>query len=67
MDLQNASLSGGVIVGSVANLLLQPYGAIVAGSVAGIISTFGYQYLQVQIEGRKKEFRSTYYYTLLIL
>ncbi len=46
VDLQNASLSGGVIVGSVAHLSLQPYGAILAGSLAGVVSTFGYRKVQ---------------------
>ena len=45
-DMQNASLSGGVVVGAVCNLLLQPYGAVLAGSVVGIVSTFGYQVVQ---------------------
>ena len=47
VDLQNASLAGGVMVGAVSDLVLQPYGAIIAGSIAGIVATFGYQVLQV--------------------
>lgn len=47
VDLQNASLSGGVAVGAVSNLLLQPYSAVITGSVAGFVSTFGYEVLQV--------------------
>ncbi len=47
VDLQNATLSGGVVVGAVADLLVQPYGAVVAGSVAGAVATSGYQVLQV--------------------
>jgi hypothetical protein len=34
-------------VGAVANLMIEPYGALLAGAVAGIISTFGYQVIQV--------------------
>ena len=43
VDVQNATLAGGVIVGACADLMLQPYGAFLAGSVAGLVSTFGYQ------------------------
>lgn len=49
VDLQNASLAGGVIVGAVSDLVLQPYGAIIAGSIAGAVATFGYQILQVKL------------------
>ena len=45
---QNATLAGGVIVGASADLMLQPYGALCAGCVAGSISTFGYQVIQVK-------------------
>ncbi len=46
VDLQNATLSGGVVVGAVADMLVQPYGAVVAGSLAGVVATAGYQVLQ---------------------
>ena len=36
-------LTGGVIVGATADLMLQPYGAFLAGSVGGLVATFGYQ------------------------
>ena len=49
VDAQNACLSGGVAVGAIADLSLQPYGAVVIGSVAGILSTIGYQVIQVRI------------------
>ena len=47
---ENATLAGGVIVGATADLMLQPYGAFCAGCVAGCISTFGYQVIQVNQE-----------------
>lgn len=47
VDIQNATLSGGVAVGAVADLMLQPYGAFIAGSVVGVISTLGFKKLQV--------------------
>ena len=48
VDAQNAALSGGVAVGAISHLMLQPYGAILIGSVSGIISTVGYQIIQVK-------------------
>jgi len=42
-DIQNATLAGGVMVGATADMVLQPYGACVAGSIAGIVSTVGYK------------------------
>jgi len=48
-DIQNATLAGGVMVGATADLVLQPYGACVAGSLAGIISTIGYKTISSKI------------------
>ena len=48
VDAQNACLSGGVAVGAIADLSLQPYGAVVIGSAVGILSTVGYQLVQVR-------------------
>ena len=47
VDIQNATLSGGVAVGAIADLMLQPYGAFFAGSIVGAISTLGFRKLQV--------------------
>jgi hypothetical protein len=47
IDLQNASLSGGVAVGAIADLMLQPFGALIAGTLTGTISTLGFRWLQV--------------------
>ena len=44
-DIQNATLSGGVIVGATADMILQPAGAVTAGSLAGLVSTVGYKVL----------------------
>ena len=49
VDIQNATLSGGVAVGAIADLMLQPGGAFVMGSITGAISAFGYRILQVSI------------------
>ena len=51
VDVQNATLSGGVAVGAIADLMIQPYGAFLAGSVTGIISTVGFRKLQGKILG----------------
>ena len=48
MHVQNAALAGGVIMGANADFLVQPYIALVMGSVAGIVSTLGYYYVQVK-------------------
>ena len=46
VDLQNATLSGGVAVGAIADLMIQPYGAFIAGTLTGAISCLGYRLLQ---------------------
>ena len=47
VDIQNATLSGGVAVGAVADMMIQPYGAFFLGSICGVVSTLGYRLLQV--------------------
>ena len=47
VDIQNATLSGGVAVGAIADLMLQPYGAFLAGTICGVVSTLGYRIFQV--------------------
>lgn len=48
VHVQNATLAGGVAMGTSANLMVAPFVAAIIGAVAGIISTGGYKYLQVQ-------------------
>ena len=45
VHIQNATLAGGVAVGAVADQIVQPYGAMIIGTFAGILSTLGYQFL----------------------
>lgn len=52
VHVQNATLAGGVAVGASANLMLQPYGALFTGIVAGIISVFGYAVLTVILQNK---------------
>lgn len=50
VHVQNATLAGGVAVGSAANLYLTPAGALVIGIVTGCVSTVGFAYLQPALE-----------------
>jgi len=50
VDIQNASLAGGVAIGAAACFSLEPFGAIVVGGLAGAISCIGYHYLLRRIE-----------------
>ena len=45
--IQNATLAGGVAIGACADLVVQPYGCLIVGSFAGIVSTVGYSYITV--------------------
>ena len=44
VHVQNATLAGGVAVGTVANMIIQPWGALFIGTLAGIVSVLGYNY-----------------------
>lgn len=48
--LQNATLAGGVAMGSSAALKLSPGGAVAVGLFAGVLSTFGFGWLAGVLE-----------------
>jgi ammonium transporter Rh len=45
VHIQNATLAGGVAVGTIADMNIRPSSAVIIGSVAGIISTLGFAFL----------------------
>uniref|UniRef100_A0A8C2KH09 Rh family, C glycoprotein a n=1 Tax=Cyprinus carpio TaxID=7962 RepID=A0A8C2KH09_CYPCA len=42
VHIQNATLAGGVAMGTAAEFMITPYGSLIVGFCCGIISTFGY-------------------------
>lgn len=46
VDIQNATLAGGVAIGCVANLPMSPVGSLLIGTACGLLSTFGYARVQ---------------------
>lgn len=56
VHIQNATLAGGVAVGTSADMLIGPHGALLIGCIAGTLSVTGYKYVTVnyKIQGQKK-------------
>lgn len=52
VDIQNATLAGGVAIGCTANLTMSAFGACMIGCTAGLVSCFGYNFIQPFLEER---------------
>nr|AQP25678.1 rhesus family C glycoprotein [Fluvitrygon signifer] len=50
VHVQNATLAGGVAMGTAAEMMLSVYGALIVGSLTGVISTLGFIYLSPLME-----------------
>uniref|UniRef100_A0A8C2JV05 Rh family, C glycoprotein, like 1 n=1 Tax=Cyprinus carpio TaxID=7962 RepID=A0A8C2JV05_CYPCA len=47
VHIQNATLAGGVAMGTASEFMITPYGSLIVGFCSSIISTFGYIFLTV--------------------
>ncbi|XP_006885288.1 PREDICTED: ammonium transporter Rh type C [Elephantulus edwardii] len=54
VHIQNATLAGGVAVGTAAEMMLMPYGSLIVGFIVGIISTLGFVYLTPFLESHMR-------------
>ncbi len=52
VHIQNATLAGGVAIGSAANMMVSPGGALAVGVAAGVLSTLGYAYIMPFLEAK---------------
>lgn len=52
VHIQNATLAGGVAVGTAAEMMLMPYGSLIVGFICGIVSTLGFVYLTPFLESK---------------
>ncbi|XP_078105927.1 rh family, C glycoprotein a [Sander vitreus] len=50
VHIQNATLAGGVAIGTAAEFMITPYGSLIVGFCSGIISTFGYMFFTPFLE-----------------
>ncbi|KAF7275115.1 hypothetical protein GWI33_012169, partial [Rhynchophorus ferrugineus] len=54
VHVQNSTLAGGVAIGASANLMVEPFGAILIGCLSGALSVVGYSIISPFIEKRFK-------------
>ncbi|XP_034001758.1 ammonium transporter Rh type B isoform X1 [Trematomus bernacchii] len=54
VHIQNAALAGGVAAGTAGEMMLTPYGSMIVGFLAGIISVLGFKFLTPILEEKLK-------------
>lgn len=54
VHVQNATLAGGVAVGTSADMMIQPFGAVLIGCLAAVLSTVGYKYITPGLNSKLK-------------
>merc|ERR1719421_1029941 len=54
VDIQNATLAGGVAVGSAADLVIRPGAALLIGAISSFVSVSGYTCIQPFLERKFK-------------
>lgn len=54
VHIQNATLAGGVAMGTCADMKIPPYFPLILGSIAGIISVLGFKFLTVSNNGHSE-------------
>nr|AQM52660.1 rhesus family B glycoprotein [Protopterus annectens] len=54
VHIQNATLAGGVAVGTAAEMVMTPFGAMIVGFITGTISTLGFKYLSPILDSKLK-------------
>lgn len=54
VHIQNATLAGGVAVGATADMPLNPWGAVVIGCLAGLLSTVGFRFFTPCLSSKVK-------------
>nr|XP_061812098.1 ammonium transporter Rh type B-like [Nerophis lumbriciformis] len=54
VHIQNAALAGGVAAGTAGEMMLTPFGSMIVGFLAGVISVLGFKFLSPILEKRLK-------------
>ncbi|XP_067878626.1 ammonium transporter Rh type B isoform X3 [Heterodontus francisci] len=54
VHIQNAALAGGVALGTAGEMMITPYGSMIVGFIAGVISTLGFKYLTPILDSKLK-------------
>ena len=49
VHIQNATLAGGVAIGTTCNMIVYPWAALLIGAIAGALSTLGYVFATVRL------------------